>query len=102
MSALLLRIMLAALLGAGSATLWPLTESSVASLSPADHKGSFTGLYQTALGLALMSGPVIAAGMHLEARQPDRAGRVRQHAAGHGLRARDAEGRRAKLIRVQP
>lgn len=66
--ALWLWFLASALLGAGAAFVWPITESAVADLAPADAKGRFTGLYQTGLGLAFTIGPFLAAGLNLETR----------------------------------
>lgn len=66
--ALWLWFLASALLGAGAAFVWPITESAVADLAPANAKGRFTGLYQTGLGLAFTIGPFLAAGLNLGTR----------------------------------
>ena len=47
-------------LGVGGALIWPLTESSIAELSPNESKGRYVGLYQTALSVAFICGPFLA------------------------------------------
>jgi MFS family permease len=50
---------LSALSGLGAAAAWNGTEALIAHNAPADRRGRFTGLYQTALGAALALGPFL-------------------------------------------
>lgn len=56
------------IMGVAVAFLWPLTEASIAELAPAEQKGKFTGLYQTALAIGFAVGPFIASvfGNHIK------------------------------------
>jgi len=48
-------------LGLSAAILWPITEACIAELAPEESKGKYTGIYQTALGIAFAAGPFIVA-----------------------------------------
>jgi MFS family permease len=56
------------LLGAGSALTWPVSEGLIARHAPADRRGRFTGLYQTANAAAFAAGPFVPVLLGLEAR----------------------------------
>ncbi|MDB6118075.1 MAG: hypothetical protein JWO08_1856, partial [Verrucomicrobiaceae bacterium] len=52
-------------IGFGAGLTWPVTDSLVASFAPADKKGAWMGLFQTAMGAAFALGPFIAAALAL-------------------------------------
>lgn len=51
------------LIGLGAGLTWPLTDMLVASLAPADKKGTWTGLFQGSVGASFAVGPFIASGL---------------------------------------
>jgi len=51
------------LIGLGAGLTWPVTDVLVASLAPADKKGTWTGLFQGSVGASFALGPFIAAGL---------------------------------------
>jgi MFS family permease len=53
-------------LGICIAFLWPITEAFVAKLAPSEKKGTYTGIYQTFLGLAFASGPFLSSWLSFE------------------------------------
>ncbi len=51
------------LIGLGAGLTWPVTDTLVASMAPADKKGTWTGLFQGSVGASFALGPFIASGL---------------------------------------
>ena len=53
------------IIGVGAAFVWPMTEGAVVNLAPEGKKGSYSGLYQTGLGLAFAGGPFVSSTLYM-------------------------------------